>query len=79
MVAGEKVLGVGGHVYSGRAVEAALAEAKGGTAPIEVVTADGDAIRVHRLDYHDGPRYPHLERIEGKPDVLTEILRARVK
>ena len=79
MVAGEKVLGVGGHVYSGRAVETALAEAKGGTAPIEVVTADGDAIRVHRLDYHDGPRYPHLERIKGKPDVLTEILRARVK
>jgi hypothetical protein len=73
------VLGVGGHVYSARAVEAALAQSKGGKEPIEVVTADGDAIRVHRLDYHGGPRYPHLERIEGKPDVLTEILKARGK
>jgi predicted metalloprotease with PDZ domain len=79
MVPGEKLLGVGGHVYTPRAVEAALAEAKGGSAPIEVVAADGDSVRVHRLDYHDGPRYPHLERIEGKPDVLAEILRARGK
>ncbi|MFL6236512.1 MAG: M61 family peptidase [Thermoanaerobaculia bacterium] len=79
MVAGEKVLGVGGHVYTPRAVEAALAESKAGKAPIEVVTADGDAIRVHRLDYHGGLRYPHLEPIEGKPDVLTEILHARGK
>jgi len=79
MVAGEKVLGVGGHVYSARAVEAALAEAKGGKAPIEVVVADGDAVRIHRIDYHDGPRRPHLERIEGRPDVLTEILKARAK
>jgi predicted metalloprotease with PDZ domain len=79
MVAGEKVLGVGGHVYSPRAVETALAAARSGKEPIEVIAADGDAIRVHRLDYHGGPRYPHLERIEGKPDVLTEILRARGK
>lgn len=76
MVAGEKLLGVGGHVYSSRAVEAALAEAKGGRAPLEVVAADGDALRTHRLDWHDGLRYPHLERIDGRPDVLTEILRA---
>jgi predicted metalloprotease with PDZ domain len=79
MVAGEKVLGVGGHVYSPRAMETALAEAKGGKAPIEIIAADGDAIRIYRLDYHGGPRYPHLERIDGRPDVLAEILRARGK
>lgn len=77
MVAGEKLLGVGGHVYTPRAVEAALAEAKGGSAPIEVVAANGDAVRIHHLEQHDGPRYPHLERIEGRPDVLADILRAR--
>ncbi|HYX25660.1 MAG TPA: M61 family peptidase [Thermoanaerobaculia bacterium] len=79
LVVGEKVLGVGGHVYSARAVEAALAEAKGGKAPLEVVVADGDALRTHRLDYHDGLRYPHLERIEGRPDVLADILKARAQ
>jgi len=35
-----------------------------------------DALRTHRLDWHDGLRYPHLERIDGRPDVLAEILRA---
>jgi predicted metalloprotease with PDZ domain len=79
LVVGENVLGVGGHVYSARVVEATLAESKGGTAPIEVVTSDGDALRVHHLDYHGGPRYPHLERIEGKPDVLTKVLNPRGK
>jgi hypothetical protein len=27
-----------------------------------------------RVDYHGGLRYPHLERIEAKPDVLGSIL-----
>ncbi len=79
MVSGEKLLGVDGHVYSDRAVEGALAAAKSGKEPIEIIAADGDAIRTYRLDYHGGPRYPHLERIEGKPDVLAEILKGRGK
>jgi predicted metalloprotease with PDZ domain len=79
LVVGEKLLGVGGHVYTPRAVDAALAEAKGGSAPLEVVVADGDALRTHRLDYHGGLRYPHLERIEGRPDVLSDIIHARAK
>jgi predicted metalloprotease with PDZ domain len=82
MAGGEKVLGVGGHVYSPRAVDAALAEAKAGAktktdqTPIEVVVAYGDAVLTYRLDYHDGQRAPHLERIAERPDLLTEILRS---
>ncbi|MEA2601661.1 MAG: hypothetical protein QOF89_2653 [Acidobacteriota bacterium] len=79
LVVGAKLLGVGGHVYTPRAVDAVLAETKGGSGPIDVVIADGDALRTVRLDYHDGPRYPHLERIDGRPDVLSDILHARVK
>jgi hypothetical protein len=30
-----------------------------------------------KLDYHGGPRYPQLERIEGKPDYLTPIFTAK--
>jgi predicted metalloprotease with PDZ domain len=75
MVAYEKLLGIGGHAYSPGAVKAALAEAKGGKAPIEVVTTRGDAVRIYRLDYHEGARYPHLEAIPGRPDVLADILR----
>ena len=30
-----------------------------------------------RIDYHDGLRYPHLERVPGTPDRLANILAPR--
>jgi hypothetical protein len=30
-------------------------------------------VRTVAIDYHDGERYPHLERIDGTPDYLDEI------
>jgi predicted metalloprotease with PDZ domain len=33
------------------------------------------AIRIVRLDYHDGEKYPKLERVQGTPDLLDEILK----
>jgi hypothetical protein len=38
---------------------------------------DGEFYSSHRVDYHDGERYPHLERDAGKTDVLSEIVKAR--
>ena len=32
-----------------------------------------DHIQTIRLDYHGGLRYPHLERIPGTPDRLSQI------
>jgi hypothetical protein len=29
------------------------------------------------VDYHDGEKYPRLERDNGKPDLLTAILKPR--
>lgn len=75
LVAGSKLLGVGGYVYAPRSVDGAITGAKGGSDPIEIIASFGDAIRTHRVHYHGGPRYPHLVRIAGKPDVLAEILR----
>lgn len=77
MTDGQKILGVAGYVFSGRAVEAAILDAKKAKDPIEFIVQQGDAIRTYKVDYHDGPRFPHLERIEGKPDMLADILRAR--
>jgi hypothetical protein len=30
-----------------------------------------------KLDYRGGEKYPHLVRDEAKPDLLTEIYRAK--
>ena len=47
------------------------------TGPIELTVKDQDHSRVARIDYHDGARYPHLQRIQVKKPVLDCILAAR--
>ena len=65
--------------YDKDALKDAVKAAKGGKAPIELLVKEFDRYRTVTLDYHDGLRYPHLERIEGTPDYLTPILtRAQV-
>jgi hypothetical protein len=55
----------------------AITAAKGATAPIELILKNGDSYRTVQLDYHDGLRYPHLERIRGASDRLSQILAPR--
>jgi hypothetical protein len=47
------------------------------TDPLELIVQNTDYFRTFRLDYHGGERYPHLVREESKPDVLSDILKAR--
>ena len=42
--------------------------------PIELLVQDDRQFRTVRIDYHDGLRYPHLQRIEGKPALLDDLL-----
>ncbi len=77
LTAGAKLLAIGGYVYSPRAVEAALLAAQESQRPIELIVAEGDLARRLEVPYFAGPRYPHLERIAGAPDRLSEILAPR--
>ena len=74
---GMTVVAVNDEEYSKDALDAAVKAAKGTTAPITLMVKDFNRFRTFNLDYHDGLRYPHLERIKGKPDYLTPILTAR--
>jgi predicted metalloprotease with PDZ domain len=69
-----KVIAVNGHVFSASALNTALKNAKSNSAPIRLLIQVGDEIREVSIDYHDGPRYPTLERIPNTPDVLSEII-----
>ena len=68
---------VDGRAYTAELLEDAIKAAKDGARPIELLVKDFDRYRTIRLDYHDGLRYPHLERTEGTPDRLSKILAAR--
>ena len=54
-----------------------IVAAKSDRAPIELLVKDGDLYRSVRVDYHDGLKYPHLERVPGTPDRLSSILAPR--
>lgn len=77
--AGWELIAVGDRVASAEVLRDAVSEAKNGRDPIVLVVKRGDEIRTLSFDYHDGLRYPRLERIEGTRDRLTEILAPRAR
>jgi Predicted protease with the C-terminal PDZ domain len=76
---GGKILAVNGRKLGYDPIHAAIKAAKGTTEPIELIVESGDSYSVHRVDYHGGERYPHLERDNTKPDLLTEIAKAHAR
>ena len=74
---GAQILAINGAAYSAEVLKDAIRSAKGTKSPIELIVKIGDRFMVARLDYHDGLRYPHLEREAPEPPRLDEILTAR--
>ena len=79
IVPGSKLLAINGTAFSAEAVRAAVRDSKSATTPLTLLTQIDDALSTHTIDYHDGPRYPHLERIEGTPAYLDNITTPRTK
>ncbi|AJC45525.1 M61 family metallopeptidase [Xanthomonas sacchari] len=77
IIAGNRVVAVGGAEYGADALKDAVTAAKGGSAPIELLVKRGDRYDTLRIAYHGGLQYPHLERIAGTPDRLSELYKAR--
>ena len=71
------VVAVNGRRYDRKHLEAALREAKGGRAAIEILAENGEFFHTFAVDWTGGERYPRLERIEGRPDGLAEVLAPR--
>jgi predicted metalloprotease with PDZ domain len=71
------LVAVNGRELKPERLKDAVAATKGGATPIELLIKTGDQYRTVRLDYHDGLRYPHLERIAGTTDRLNAILAPR--
>src|ERR1019366_1631317 len=74
---GMKIVAVNGRRFSADVWHDAIRAAKTSRSPIEVIVENTDYFRVVKLDYHGGEKYPHLVRDEAKPDLLTEIYKAK--
>jgi predicted metalloprotease with PDZ domain len=76
---GMTVVAVNGKAYTHARLKDALKAARADPKlPTELLVRSADTFRTIRLDYHDGLRYPHLERIEKTPDLLSSIMKPRL-
>jgi len=74
---GMKVVAVNGRRFSPEILRDAIKTAKTSPAPIELLIENTDYYKTYKLDYHGGEVYPHLVRDESKPDLLSDILKAK--
>lgn len=70
---GMTVVAVNGRRWAPDLLRDAIRRAKDTTEPIDVLAENGEYFRTYAIDYHGGEKYPHLEAVPGKTDVLTEI------
>ena len=69
-----KVVAVEGQQFSVEELRNAIDAAKNASGAIHLIVANGAQYQTYAVDYHDGMRYPHLERDINHPDYLNEIL-----
>jgi predicted metalloprotease with PDZ domain len=75
MAPGVKITQVNAQAFSTQGLLDAVAQSA--SRPVKVEYELDGAKHVVELDYHCGARYPHLRKIEGKPDGLSPLLKSR--
>jgi predicted metalloprotease with PDZ domain len=74
---GMKVIAVNGRQFSPEVLRDALKAGKNSSEPLELLVENTEYYKTYKLDYHGGEKYPHLVRDESKPDLLSEIYKAK--
>ena len=76
LTAGETIVSVNGKAYDPEFFTKAITDAADGR-PLDLVVKRGAWQQSTSIGWRGGMRYPHLERIEGTPDIRDDILTAR--
>ena len=69
------LVAVNGRRWAPDILRTAVQAATTNTVPIELLVENEDYFKSCKLHYHDGEKYPRLERDSTKPDLLKEILK----
>ncbi len=75
----DKVIAINNRAFAGNLVREAIDATASGPAPLEFLIKRGEFFSVHKVEYQGGSKYPHLERDESKPDLLSKIMDPLVK
>ena len=73
MVSGSNVIAINGRKFSKDALRDAVKASGKSTTPLELIVETGEFYTTARIAYTGGIRYPHLERVTGKPDLLETL------
>lgn len=68
-----RVVAVEGQQFAPEVMKYAVQRAQHRSEPISLIVTQTGWYRTLALDYHDGMRYPHLERVAGTSDMLASI------
>ena len=79
LAVGMEIVAVNGEAANADRINAAITAAKDPAKTVDLIVKDGDRYRTVSFDYHNGLRYPRLERIPGTPDRLGDILTPRTR
>jgi predicted metalloprotease with PDZ domain len=74
---GMKLVAVNGRKFSADVLHDALKAGKNSSEPLELLVENTDYYKTYKIDYHGGEKFPHLVRDESKPDLLSDILKAK--
>ena len=74
---GDQIAAVNGDLFTPDALKTAIKTAQGSKEPIRLTIKDGTRLREVAIDYHDGPRYPHLQKTGTGETGLDKLLTPR--
>jgi predicted metalloprotease with PDZ domain len=69
---GMKITEVAGKPFTSDALRSAVVASV--STPVQLKVKNGPQEQIYTIDYHGGAKYPHLQRVQNRPDVLDEIL-----
>jgi predicted metalloprotease with PDZ domain len=75
---GMKLLGVNHRRWTADRLREAVETTRKGREKLVLLLENHEYFKTVTLDYSAGEKYPHLERVRDKPDVLGDILRPRL-
>jgi predicted metalloprotease with PDZ domain len=70
---GMNLIAVNGREFNPTTLREAVQQTATSTTPLELLLKTGVYYKTFRVDYHGGERYPHLERDQAAPDLLSLI------
>jgi len=70
---GMRVVAINDRAFSADQLQDILKASKTSAQTIRFLVVNNDYYSTHTINYQGGEKYPHLVRVEGKPDLLDEL------